>query len=148
MTTTTEDVSDDVAMLDDQTPTEQVTYTFKTTDENKTEVAHPAVSKEVKQNILDYQTRHARWRSLGQFVNDALVFYIDGNASQYSVEEIEEKVERDYDHILPAAVTPTVFNEIENLVDHPHTNWDFKQEFYSCAIFAYDAAGFPVVERR
>lgn len=142
------DVTTTAAPFDNETPIVHVTRTFKTTDENKTESCTVYLNAEFREELTQTHLRSARWRSFGQLMNDALVYYLDGKDSQKSPEAILEEAEWDSDHHLSFAMTPTVFEEVEMMVKHSHTPWYSKQQFHTCALFYFIDAGMPIMERR
>lgn len=134
---------------DHETAPNNVTYTFKPTDENKTENPMVALDDDLMFFVRERSARSARWRSMGQFMCDALNYYVNyEDESEKSVNEIVDNVDWSSENTVTFAVTPTLFKEIELLVKNTHTEWDSKQEFYICAIQNYVANDFPVVERR
>lgn len=134
--------------IDNETPVAHVTRRFKTTDENKTERASIYVDNYVGEELRQLAFRSARWRSISQLLCDAFAFYLDTDDATGSVNETLSGVTWERDNLLMANITPTLFNEIDLMVQHTHTPWATKQEFYICALAAYDEAGYPVVERR
>ncbi|UBF19810.1 hypothetical protein HRTV-18_gp101 [Halorubrum virus HRTV-18] len=138
---TTIDVNDE--LYDDHTPSEAVTYKFKTTKENRTKAAKVYVNDKVKSFVTETAIRSAKWRSVSQFVNDALLFYLDATGETRDVAEILEVANRTSDNNIQTTITPTLFYEMEAMVNHPHTPWRFKQDFYTCALFSYIEAGCP-----
>ncbi|UBF19178.1 hypothetical protein HRTV-14_gp105 [Halorubrum phage HRTV-14] len=133
----------DAELYDDHTPSNAVTYKFKTTEENRTASVPVTVNDKVKNYVTETAIRSAKWRSVSQFVNDALLFYLDATGETRDVEEILEVANRTSENQLTASVTPTLFYEMEAMVNHPHTPWRFKQDFYTCALFSYIEAGCP-----
>jgi hypothetical protein len=129
--------------FDDHTPSEAVTYRFKTTEENRSVNTLVYVNDKVRNFVRETSIRSAKWRSMSQFVNDALLFYLDGGNDDRSVERVLELANRTSDNHLSVSITPTLFFEIEMLVNHSHTPWNYKQDFYTCALFSYIEAGMP-----
>lgn len=148
MSAMTEAKAADVAPFDDKTPTADVTYTFKTTVENKTESVSISLNEDVQEFITELSLRSARWRSLSQFINDALIYYLNSDDETVGVETITEEAEWTSEDQIGAAITKTLWEEIDLLVNHGHTQWYSKQQFYICALFSYINHGFPVVDRR
>lgn len=137
------------APFDDETPEANITYSFKTTEENKEEGMAVNLNKKAYHSIVDTAMRSARWRSVSQFLNDALIYYLnDESTADQSVQDIVDISEWSSEHTLTASITETLFNEIDLLVKHSQTPWYSKQVFYICALFEYIEAGKPVVERR
>lgn len=127
---------------------EAVTRRFKVTDENRSKQITAHVNADVQSYIENTVLKSAQWRSFSQFVNDALTFYLDGAGDAPSVDHIRQNARRSSDHSFSAAVTPTLYYEVEMLCKHQHTPWESKQEFYTCALFSYIDAGNPVIDRR
>lgn len=136
------------APFDNDTPAVHVTRHFKTTKENKTEVISILLNEQVSEFLVDTSLRSARWRSFGQMVNDAIIFYLNSESGEKSPREIIGEATWSYEQKKGAAITKTLFDEIDLMVSQFHTPWDTKQEFYICALFCYVNAGFPPVERR
>ena len=141
-------VSMSVEPFDDETPTEYVTRTFKTTEENKTKRVVISLNDKVDSFIRDVSLRSARWRSHSQFVNDALIYYLNSDEETKPATKIIEESTWNYHDQMCANITETLWNEIDVMVKHGHTPWNTKQEFYTCALFSYIDAGTPTVERR
>lgn len=137
-----------VAEFDNETRTEDLTFTFKTTDENKTEGLTVALTEEVREHIDEIVATGGRWRSNAQFYNDALNYYINKESASVEYETIMDESSWNYDETTTFAVTETLFNEVDLLVKNGHTQWDFKQEFYICALYCYMEDDYPIVERR
>ncbi len=136
------------APFDDETPTVHVTRTFKTTDENKSTGGTVYLNAEFQEELIQTSLRSARWRSFGQMMNDALIYYLDGEGGEKSARTVVDEAEWNSDHHLSFAITPTLQKEIEMMVNHSHTPWTTKQEFYICSLFFFVEAGMPVMERR
>lgn len=124
-------------------------YTLKTTEENKTKTARMNLTESDRQDVREQMVKSPRWRSDSQILVDAIVFYLDGgNIGGISAEKVIEGSHWTSESFLQAAITPTLFEEIEMMVSHNHTPWNTKQEFYVCAVKAYNMAGFPAVTQR
>jgi hypothetical protein len=149
MSTTTTQQQDSVEA---QPAEEEVTYTFKPTEENKTRGITVSLDAGTKTELDKYvckSNHNHKWMSVSQFVNDALIHYIDGSGSKdKSAEDILSDASWSCEAQSCVNITPTLFNEIDSLVYHPHTPWDTKQEFYICAIFDYVESGMPAVYNR
>ncbi|UBF19305.1 hypothetical protein HRTV-17_gp106 [Halorubrum phage HRTV-17] len=133
----------DAELYDDHTPSNAVTYKFKTTEENRTKQVTPHVNDKVAGFITETAIRSAKWRSVSQFINDAFVFYLDVTDETRDTNEVLELANRTSENELSAAITPSLYYDIEMMVAHSHTPWRFKQDFYTCALFSYIEAGCP-----
>jgi len=142
------DVQKTAAPFDDETPTANITRHFKTTEENKTETVTISLNENVQEFLTDLSLRSARWRSFGQLVNDAIIYYLNTDEQVASVDKIIDGASWSTDNQKGAAITKTLYDQIELLVKHGHTQWNTKQEFYICALFCYVGDDFPIVERR
>lgn len=142
------DVQTEAAPFDDETPTTQVRYSFKLTEENKERVAKVSLNEDVEHFVKETSIRSARWRSFGQFMNDALLHYLNNNSQEKSAREIVEDSTWDSEHQNGFAITESLFSEIDLLVNQIHTPWTTKQEFYTCALFTFIDDDLPVVEIR
>ena len=140
--------ADAAAPFDTETKPQNITRSFKPTDENKTETLSISLNAEVKEKLEDMMLRSGRWRSFGQLVNDAVIYYLNTDTQKISVEKILDGARWNSENTKSAAVTETLFNEIDLMVKNGHTPWDTKQELYICALFCYLRSDFPVVERR
>lgn len=136
------------APFDDETPAVHVTRLFKVTEENKTETVRVSLNDEVSEYLMDLSLRSARWRSFGQLVNDSIIYYLNSDSQSGSVESIINEARWDSYNQKSAAITKTLFDEIDLLVKNGHTPWESKQSFYICALYCYIDAGFPVVVPR
>lgn len=137
-----------VEPFDDETPEADITYTFKTTEENKTEYISMSLNDDVQEFLIDRSIRSARWRGFSQMVNDAIIYYLNSDTQAESAGAIIEHAEWTSEQQKGAAITETLWEEIDLLVNHAHTAWDTKQELYICALYCYIGDNFPVVERR
>lgn len=149
MSTTTEATTTAATFDNQTTTTNEIRYTFKVTEENKTQGITVSLNAEVKAEIKDLVVDSPQWRSDAQFLIDALVYYLnDDSQTGESVREIVDDSEWNSEIRMPATITETLFEEIDLLVKHSHTAWNSKQVFYICAIKAYSEAGFPPMEQR
>lgn len=148
MSSVSNTAADAIAPFDDETSSVNVRYSFKLTEENKSGGITIALNERVRGRINEWVARSARWKSLGQFVNDALVYYLNQENSTEDVRSIVEESTWSNYHQLAVVITPTLFREIDILVNHGHTVWNTKQEFYICALYSYINAKMPVVVPR
>lgn len=124
-------------------------YTFKTTVANKTENMAVYLTPKTKLKIENLVVNHPAWRSNAQFVVDALVYYLnDDDAGGMTAYEVIEDAVWTSESVIPVSITKELFNEIDLLVNHAHTPWSSKQEFYICAIQSYKNADYPAVTQR
>ena len=138
-----------VAPIKKEKPTSDVRYTFKTTGENKTENATVNLNEKQRQTIRDLVVQNGRWRSDAQFMVDAIVHYLnDESQTLDSPMKIISGTEWNCEASFTFAITKTLFNEIDLMVNHAHTPWYSKQAFYICAIRSYSEADYPVVNHR
>jgi hypothetical protein len=149
-TNTAETQNNPLSVTEDTGP---ATYTFKTTEENKDNSASiyvtPELEQFVKEQVIEGKFSH-RWRSFSQFLNDALIHYLNGEEqkAETPASEVLEKASWSSDNILMANITDTLFEQIEILVNQIHTPWGTKQEFQICALYNYIEMGMPVVIHR
>lgn len=129
-------------------PTFNPTYTTHVTTENKTKMITVSLNDTVKSYVKNQVAACEEWRSDAQFVNDAVIHYIDGGGSQNPIHEVVEGAEWTSEVMINARVTQTLFDEIETLVSNVHTEWATKQEFYICAFYNFIDAGMPKQEDR
>jgi hypothetical protein len=154
MSTTTDTASESGAKIAQQTTnTEEVTYTDKTTEENKTKTATIAVNEAVKdevETVVHNSAFNHRWRNPSQFAIDAIIFYLDGGSggSDVSAREMIDNASWNSDVRLVFSITPTLHREIEMMVEQQHTPWNTKQEFQLCAVYNYFDARFPFIPER
>jgi hypothetical protein len=150
MSTTTQIAESETqnAEINKEAPTADVRYTFKTTEENKTENAFVSLTSVHRQMLADRVVQNGRWRSDGQYMVDAIVHYLnDDSELSDSPSEVVESTEWGTVQ-FSFAITETMFNEIDLMVNHSHTPWNTKQEFYICAIKSFEGADNPVVVQR
>jgi hypothetical protein len=156
MSATTEKTADAQTQTntDDSTEPSFATYTFKTTEENRDNHVSVSLSEGmknfVKTEVVEGLCNH-RWRSFSQFLNDAIIHYLNGDVNSVgsSAGEVLETAEWSSENKISATVTDTLFDQIDILVSQIHTPWSTKQDFYICALFNYIEAEFPpVIDRR
>lgn len=143
--------SDDsrVAPINKEKPGSDARYTLKVTKENKTEGATVSLNSRHRQIMMDRVVNNSRWRSDAQFMVDAIVHYLDDeSASLESPSEIVDGTEWRSDNQFCFNMTETLFEEVEMMVNHTHTPWNTKQDFYICAIRSFVVADYPVVNQR
>lgn len=134
--------------INEEMPSKFARYSTHVTTENKTERATVKLSEFNRQVIRDLVVMNEEWRSDSQLIVDAIVFYLDSDRSGSNPKEIVNSTDWRHGAQMSVAITPTLFDEIEQMVNHPHTPWNNKQEFYTCALREYDTAGFPAVSQR
>jgi len=150
MSTTTQIAESETqnAEINKEAPTADVRYTFKTTEENKTEVGTVYLTNVHRQILADRVVQNGRWRSDSQYMVDAIVHYLNDDSelsdSPSKVIESTEWGTVQFNFVI----TETLFNEIDLMVNHSHTPWNTKQEFYICAIKSFEGANNPVVVQR
>lgn len=127
---------------------QHIQYHFKTTEENRTKTFTVTMNAMTREHIVDRVLESPQWRSFSQFLNDAIIYYLNGSNDSPEYDEVMEKAQWNSNHVMTAAITPTLFEEIDMMVNHVHTPWETKQELYICALFAYDQANTPTVIRR
>lgn len=142
---TTEEIQDD----DQPQPIADARYLFKTTVANKTERMTVALTADTRQRIRNLVVNSPRWRSDSQFFVDAMVYYLnDDEDDEMNAFEVIENTEWNQRGATSANIIERLWEEIDLLVNHTHTPWGSKQEFYICAIRSYENAGYPVVTQR
>ena len=151
MSTTTQIAKSETqnAEINKEAPTADVRYTFKTTEENKTKGAFVSLTSVHRQMLANRVVQNGRWRSDAQYMVDAIVHYLnDDSELSDSPSDVIESTEWNSENALSFRITETLFNEIDLMVNHSHTPWNTKQEFYICAIKSFERADNPVVVQR